>query len=165
MKTSTLRGIIYLAGGIGLLVAIFAAAEFYEASLRGVCSINQFFSCARVDQSGLTTTFGVQDYLWGVGGFIVLLIVAGIAESRPRDVRPAYLLSLLATGAVALSAYFIYLQVAVIHALCVVCLTAESFGTLLWVASIGLAIRTRRKASGKDRPQGQSPAPAGSDRA
>ena len=147
MKTSNLRGAIYLAGGIGLLVAIFAAAEFYTASLRSVCSINQFFSCATVDQSGKTTTFGIQDYLWGVGGFVVLLIVAGLAERRPRDVRLAYALLFFATGAVALSGYFIYVQLAEIHALCVVCATAEAFGVIVWVGSIALAVRTARKAS------------------
>ena len=146
MKTSNVRGVIYLAGGIGLLVAIFAAAEFYTASLRSVCSINQFFSCATVDQSGKTTTLGIQDYLWGVGGFLALLVVAGLAERRPRDVRPAYLLTLFSTGAVALSVYFIYVQLAEIHALCVVCATAEVFGGIVWVASIALARRTSRAA-------------------
>ena len=147
MKTSSLRGAIYLTGLIGLLVSLFAAAEFYTASLRSVCSINQFLSCGKVDTSGYTSTLGIPDYLWGVGGFIVLLIVAGLAERSPRDVRPAFLLALLATGAVALSAYFIYVQLAVIHAVCVVCVTAETFGGLLWVASIALAVRTARKAS------------------
>jgi len=146
VKTSSLRGGIYLSGLIGLLVSVFAAAEFYTASLRSVCSINQFFSCATVDQSGKTTTFGVQDYLWGVGGFVVLLLVAGIAESRPRDVLPAYLLVAFSTGAVALSGYFIYVQLAEIHALCVVCATAELLGGIVWVASIALAGRTAQRA-------------------
>lgn len=160
MKTSSLRGTIYLAGLLGLLVAIFAAAEFYTASLRGVCSINQFFSCATVDRSGRTTTLGVQDYLWGVGGFVVLLVVAGLAERRPRDVRPAYALVFFATAAVALSAYFLYVQLAEIHALCVVCASAETLGAVLWVASIALAVRTGHKASSGPRP-GNGQAPAG----
>jgi uncharacterized membrane protein len=148
VRTRTVRSVIFLAGGIGLLVAIFAAAEFYTASLRSVCSISQFFSCATVDQSGKTTTLGLPDYLWGVGGFVAMLVVAGIAERLPRDVRPAYLLALLSTLAVALSGYFIYVQVAEIHALCVVCATAEGFGAIVWVASIELARKTRRKALG-----------------
>ena len=147
MRTSTVRSVIYLAGGVGLLVALFATAEFYTASLRGVCSINQFFSCATVDQSGKTSTLGIPDYLWGVGGFVVMLVVAGLAERRPRDVRPAYLLALLATGAVALSSYFIYVQLAEIHALCLVCATAEVLGSIVWLASIALAVRTARKVA------------------
>lgn len=153
MKTSALRGVIYLAGMLGLLVAIFAAAEFYEASLRSVCSINQFFSCATVDRSGLTTTFGVQDYVWGVAGFVALLVVAGLAEKRPRDVRPAYLLAVLATGAVGLSGYFIYVQLAEIHALCIVCATAEALGAILWGGSLALARRTSRGAGQEAAPE------------
>lgn len=152
MKTQSVRGVVYLSGGLGLLVAIFAAVEFFEASLRGVCSINQFFSCAVVDESGKTTTFGIPDYLWGIGGFVVLMIVAGLAERRPRDVRPAYALTLLATGAVALSAYFIYVQLAEIHALCVVCASAEALGGVLWLGSISLAIHTARDARAPELP-------------
>ncbi|HYB63411.1 MAG TPA: vitamin K epoxide reductase family protein [Thermoplasmata archaeon] len=159
MKTSTLRGTIYLAGLLGLLVAIFAAAEFYAASLRGVCTINQFFSCATVDRSGKTTTFGVQDYLWGVGGFVALLVAAGLAERRPRDVRPAYALTFLATAAVALSGYFLYVQLAEIHALCVVCATAETLGGVVWLASIALAVRTKRKADPPGAPAQKEPPP------
>jgi uncharacterized membrane protein len=150
VNTRNLRSAVSLAAGLGLLVAIFAAAEFYTASLRSVCSISQFFSCATVDQSGKTTTFGVQDYLWGVGGFVALLVVAGLAERRSRDLWPAYLLVLFSTAAVALSGYFIYVQLAEIHAFCVVCATAEAFGIIVWVGSIALARRTAR-AAGNDR--------------
>ena len=143
MRTSSLRGLVFLSGALGLLVAIFAAAEFYTASLRSACTINQFFSCATVDRSGLTSTLGVPDYLWGILGFLALLVVAGVAEKRPADVRPAYLLTLLATGAVGLSAYFLYVQLAEIRALCLVCATAETLGAIVWVGSIVLIGRTR----------------------
>ena len=152
MKTSTVRSTIYLAAGLGLLVALFAAAEFYTASLRNVCSINQFFSCATVDRSGRTSTLGIPDYAWGIGGYLALLVVAGLAERSRRDVRPAYALVALATGAVALSGYFVYVQLAEIHALCVVCATAESLGAVVWAASISLAVRTRRKAAERSGP-------------
>jgi uncharacterized membrane protein len=159
VRTSTVRSTIYLAAGLGFLVALFAAAEFYTASLRNVCSINQFFSCATVDRSGRTTTLGVPDYAWGIGGYVVLLVVAGLAERAPRDVRPAYALCALATGAVALSGYFIYVQLAEIHALCVVCATAEGFGAVVWGASIVLVRHTAREASGPRSP-GTGAAPA-----
>jgi len=158
VRTSSVRSLVYLAGGLGLLVSLFAAAEFYTASLRSVCSLSQFFSCATVDTSGKTSTFGIPDYAWGVGGFVVLLVVAGLAERSPRDVRPAYLLAALATAAVALSGYFLYVQLAEIHALCVVCATAEAFGVLVWAGAVTLALRVGRRsqASEKPRPDGES---------
>jgi uncharacterized membrane protein len=143
MRTRTLRSAIYLAAGIGLVVSFFSAAEFFDASLRAICSVNSFFSCSYVDQSGRTTTLGVPDYLWGIGGFVLLLGFAGVAEKRPRDVRAAYALLLLATVGVALSLYFLYVELGEIHALCPVCVTAYLFGGIVWVGAIALARKTR----------------------
>lgn len=152
MKTASLRSGIILAALIGLLVSLFAAAEFYQASLRSVCSINSFFSCALVDQSGKTTTFGIQDYLWGIGGFVLILILAGVADKRPTDPRPAYALALLTTVGVALSLYFLYIELVEIDALCIVCVAAYVFGGLAWLLSISLVRRLRAPVS-------ESPAP------
>lgn len=143
MKTANVRSVIILAGLLGLLVSVFAAAEFYQASLRSVCSINSFFSCSLVDQSGKTSTLGVPDYLWGIGGFVAILIVAGIAERRPKDLRPTVALLALTTGGVALSMYFLYVELVEINALCLVCAAAYLFGVVAWAGSISLVGRTR----------------------
>lgn len=145
MKTRDVRGLIYLGAGLGLLVSIFAAAEFFDASLRAICSVNAFFSCAAVDNSGRTTTLGVPDYLWGIGGFVAVFVVAAIAERRARDVRVGYALLVLTSVGVALSGYFLYVELALIHALCLVCATAYLFGVVVWAASISLTVRTRRR--------------------
>jgi uncharacterized membrane protein len=151
MRITTLRSAIYLAAGIGLVVSLFAAAEFFDTSLRAICSPNSFFSCSYVDQSGKTTTLGIPDYLWGVGGFVLLLGFASVAEKRPRDVRAADALALLATVGVALSLYFLYVELAEIHAVCPVCATAYLFGGIVWVGSIALARKTRTgDLSGED---------------
>ncbi len=163
MRTRNLRSLIYLAGGIGLVVSFFAAAEFFDASLRAICSVNSFFSCALVDQSSKTTTFGIQDYLWGIGGFVVILAVAGVAEKRPREVVWAYALLLLTTLGVAISLYFLYVELAEIHALCPVCVAAYAFGGITWVGSIFLALRTRaggRTEEEDEEPSVPSPGPA-----
>ncbi len=160
MKTETVRSVVFLAGGLGLLVALFATAEFFTASLRSVCSINQFFSCATVDRSGKTSTLGIPDYLWGVVGFLALLVVAGVAERSPKDVRPAYVLAGLSTAAVGLSGYFIYVQLAEVHALCIVCASAETLGGIVWLAALVLAVRTRRRRAGST-DRGLSGGPAG----
>ncbi len=161
MRTQTVRSVVFLAGGLGLLVALFATAEFFTASLRSVCSINQFFSCATVDRSGKTSTLGIPDYAWGVVGFLALLIVAGLAERSPKDVRPAYALAGLSTAGVALAGYFVFVQLAEIHALCVVCASAETLGALVWISALVLAVRTRRRAAGG--PSAREPEPPPDD--
>ncbi len=161
MRARTARSLLYLFAGIGLIVAIFAGLEFYEASLRSLCSINSYFSCSTVDTSGKTSTLGIPDYLWGIGGFVLILLFAGISESRPRDRRWVYAVFGLTTVGVALSLYFFYVQIAVIGALCVVCATSYVFGWLSWVAAI-LLVRAPaprpREAKG-----GAPPEPSDSD--
>jgi uncharacterized membrane protein len=146
MKTRDLRSLTSLSAGLGLVVALFSAAEFLDASLRGICSINSFFSCALVDQSGKTTTFGIQDYLWGIGGFVAILLIAGIAERWAEQPLWGYLLVLLTTAGVGLAAYFLYVELAEIHALCLVCAVDYVFGVIAWGGAIALALRSRRGA-------------------
>jgi len=141
VQARTLRSLVYLAAGIGLIVSLFAAAEFFNASLRAVCSVNAFLSCSAVDTSGRTSTLGIPDYLWGVGGFVLILIVAALAEQRPEDRRRAFALLALTTLGVALSLYFLYVEVALIHALCLVCVGAYVFGFIAWGGSVALALR------------------------
>lgn len=155
MRTRTVRSAISLSAGLGLLVSLFAAAEYYAASLQSACTLSGFISCAAVANSGRTTTLGIPDYLWGVGGFVALLVVAAVAERNRRDPRPPVVLAALASAAVALSVYFLYVQLGEIHALCLVCATAEGFGFLVWGFSLVLLAKLRRR--------GLEPAPADAD--
>jgi uncharacterized membrane protein len=146
MRTSTVRTVIYLAGGLGLIVSIFTYFEALEASLQSLCTVNAFVSCAAVANSGKTTLFGVSDSFIGIGGFILILLVAAIAESRRREFLWPYLLLFLTTGGVALSVYFGYVELGEIHALCLACLTAYLFGVVAWGGAIELVRKFRAKA-------------------
>jgi len=143
MKTRDLRTLTGLSAGLGLVVALFAAAEFYDASLRAICTVNAFFSCAAVDASGRTTTLWIPDYVWGVAGFVAILIVAGLAEQRSDDRRGAYGLVALTSAGVALSLYLLYVELAEIHALCLVCASDYLLVTIAWAGAIALALRLR----------------------
>lgn len=144
VEARTLRSLIYLAAGIGLIISLFAAAEFFNASLRAVCSVNAFLSCSAVDTSGRTSTLGIPDYLWGIGGFVLIIVVAALAERQPGDRRRVYALLALTSLGVAVSLYFLYVELALIHALCIVCAGAYVFGFLAWGGSVALAVRARQ---------------------
>lgn len=139
MQVRTIRSLIYLAAGIGLIVSMYAAIEFYAASARSLCDVSSFLSCSAVDNSQYTSTFHVPDYLWGLGGFMVILFVAGVSEQRPADRRWNYVLLFFTTFGIAFSVYFLYVQLALIGALCVVCTTADLFGWIAWFGAIALA--------------------------
>ncbi|HKN06274.1 MAG TPA: vitamin K epoxide reductase family protein [Thermoplasmata archaeon] len=146
MRTRSIRSVIYFAAGLGLIVSIFTYLETVEASLQSLCSVNSYVSCGVVANSGKTTLFGVPDSYIGIGGFILILIVAAVAESRRRELRWPYLLLFLTTGGVALSFYFGYVEVAEINAICPVCLAAYVFGFITWGATIALLQKVRAKA-------------------
>ncbi len=141
MRTRTVRSVVYLAAGLGLIVAVFAAAEFFDASLRAVCSVSSFFSCQLVDHSGLSNTLVGPDYLWGVGGFVGILLVATLAEQRPADRARAYALLGVTTAGVALSLYLLYVELAEIHALCLVCASAYLLVGVAWLGAIEIVRR------------------------
>lgn len=145
MRARTCRSLIALGGALGLVVSLFSALEFYVASLTAVCTVNGFVSCSKVANSGLTTTFGVQDYLWGILGFVVILVLAALSERRRKDNRLPYLLLLVTSAGVALSVYFLYVELVEIDALCLVCISAYLCGVAAWVGAIGLAQRAYRR--------------------
>ncbi|MGP8158688.1 MAG: vitamin K epoxide reductase family protein [Thermoplasmata archaeon] len=146
MRTRTIRSVIYLAGGLGLIVAIFTYLETVEASLQSLCTVNSYVSCAAVANSGRTTLFGISDPFIGIGGFVLILLVAGVAESRRKELLWPYLLLLLTTAGVAVAIYFAYEEFAEIHALCPVCFAAWALGFVAWGGSIALVIKVRAKA-------------------
>ncbi len=146
MRTRNWRSVVYLGAAFGLVTSLFATAEFFDAALRQICSAGSFFSCSLIDESGKTTTLGVPDYLWGIAGFVAILVVAALAELHSRDLRYTYALVGLTTAGVALSAYFLYVELAEIHGLCPVCLTAYLFGWLCWIGSLAILRRLRLRA-------------------
>jgi uncharacterized membrane protein len=154
MRLRSIRSLIYLASGLGLIVALFATAEFLDPSLTSVCTFSAFFSCGAVAKSGLTTTLYVPDWAWGVVGFVAILVVAALAEAHKKDLRYAYALLLLTTAGVGLAMYLLYVELVQIHALCPVCLTAYVFGIIAWLGTLMLVRRLRQRAIAPERSAG-----------
>ena len=141
METRNGRSVVYLGAGLGLVFALFAAAEFLDPSLSSVCSVSSSISCGKVLSSGDTTTLWIPDFVWGIAGFVAILVLAALAEQRPDDRRRAYALLGLTSAGVALALYLLYVELAVIHALCPVCAGAYLLGAVAWGGSIELVRR------------------------
>ena len=161
MRTRNLRSFVYLAAGLGLITAIYAGLESLNKSLQGSCTISSYFSCSAVDASGKTTTLGIPDAAIGIAGFVLILIVAGLAERHRKDLRYLYALLFFTTGGVGFASYFAYVELTEIHAICPVCTASYFFGILTWAGAIALTLRVRRRlARDEGAVPAKSPGPA-----
>jgi uncharacterized membrane protein len=151
MRTRSIRSVIYLGAGLGLILSLFATAEAFDAALSGLCSVNSYVSCGAVLSSGLTTLLGVPDYAWGIGGFVAILVVAALAERNRRDARWAYALLAVTTAGVAVALTLLYVELALIHAICPVCATAYLMVGVSWIGTIALVRRHAERARNRPR--------------
>jgi len=160
MRTRSIRSVIYLAAGLGLILSLFATAEAYDTSLSGLCSVNSYVSCGAVLSSGLTTLLGVPDFAWGLGGFVLILVVAALAERNRRDPRWTYALLAVTTLGVAVALTLLYVELALIHAICPVCAAAYLMGGVSWVGAVAVVFRLRERARKRDATDAIEPDPA-----
>ncbi len=143
---------------VGLIASIYAAFEVLNPALQGTCSINSTVSCAAVDASSYSNVGPIPDWSIGLGGFIVLLLL-DIPLFRTFDPRFLYAIFGLSAAGVAFAAYFAYLELVFIHAICPVCTTAHLAGVGVFLVSLTL-IRKRSSAEDPDEtpsPKNKSP--------
>ncbi len=96
--------------------------------------------CAQVAASPFARLLGVPTAAWGLALFVVVGITAVTGARRPQS-RPALagvLFGLAAFGAV-FSAYLLWLQVAVLRAVCIWCAASDVLWALLLVSAFGIA--------------------------
>jgi uncharacterized membrane protein len=112
--------LVVVATGIGL--AIYVAIEYLTQNFTS-CNINQFLSCGGVYQSGHTSLFGIPFYLMGLVWF-PLLFAVGLWTSRfgKRPVNSEILLPVLMIGNI-FTGYLWYLELAVVHIVCPLCVS------------------------------------------
>ncbi|HUI38513.1 MAG TPA: vitamin K epoxide reductase family protein, partial [Thermoplasmata archaeon] len=114
IPAETLHAVILFALFVGLLFSAWSGYESLTGST-GSCTLNAFVSCGAVRNSGHTSAYGVPFWAAGVGGFIAM-----IAVDIPLYVtwRPVFLYALTGLSALglAISLYFVYLELAVIDA-------------------------------------------------
>ena len=137
MRSETLHAILPLAIVAGLAFSALSAAESLDPALRGFCSVSPFFSCAKVDQSGLTSTFGIPDYLIGLGGFALMFVLDIQVYRLGRGIWLDVLTFFSGLG-FAFSAYFAWVELAQIQAFCLVCFASYVCNGVVLVTALWL---------------------------
>lgn len=119
----------------GVFVALYLT--LYKTGVIGQlsCSVG---SCEKVNTSEWSLLLGQPVALWGLGFYVATFVVAvaGLQE-RLLDSRPvALLLAAMAGSGVLFSAWLTYLELFVIHAICMWCVISAIIVTLIFVAAL-----------------------------
>lgn len=140
---------IALVALVGALIATYLT--LYKLGIIGTLVCTNLGSCETVQTSRWATFLGLPVAAWGVGYYLAILLAAIVgtmpAWSESRGVS-AVLLLLTAWGFL-FSAYLTSLELFVIHAICVYCVTSAVLVTVLLVLS-WLDYRETRLAAGEE---------------
>ena len=121
----------------GVLVSTYLL--LYKLGVIGsmVCGVGG--ECERVQASQYSVFLGLPVAAYGVGGYLVLLGIALYGLQQPQLARPAatrWLAGLSGIG-VCFSAYLLYLEVFVIHAICRWCSVSGVLILAICAVSVG----------------------------
>ena len=120
---------------LGLLDAAYLALERITGGPIA-CPIGG--GCETVQSSAYALLFGIPVAFIGVAGYALLLVVALVSLQTDRLGGISLHALLLALASIALLAgiYFMYLQIAVIGAICFWCAMAALIDLLIWLAAL-----------------------------
>jgi uncharacterized membrane protein len=121
---------------LGYFDAAYLSLERLIGDLGGYCPTGG--GCATVQSSAYSVLFGVPVAYIGVAGYAVLLALALLSLSAERlgGVRIPALLLAFASAGMLFSLYFVYLQVAVIGAICFWCMVSATIELGIWLAAL-----------------------------
>jgi uncharacterized membrane protein len=116
----------------GVFVALYLT--LYKVGIVGSLTC-QIGSCERVNTSPWALFLGLPVAAWGLGMYALLLVLAllGIQGASTRPI--AWALVLLSGWGVAFSGWLTYLELFVIHAVCMWCVISATLMALIFIAS------------------------------
>lgn len=109
---------------VGIAVAIYHGYDevtAYSAPGSTVCNINSIISCGSVFDSGYTKFLGVDMYVYGLVWFPLMAVLGYHSAKKAGTINEA-LVPVLMVGNL-FTVYLWYLEIAVIHAYCPVCIS------------------------------------------
>jgi uncharacterized membrane protein len=118
---------------LGVFVALYLT--LYKIGVIGVLSCN-IGSCETVNTSRWATFLGLPVAAWGLGTYMIILVLAlfGMQGVAPRET--AWLTALITGWGVLFSAWLTYLELFVIHAICMWCIISATLMLLLFATSV-----------------------------
>lgn len=115
---------------IGIGLALYLLYEYLAPPHPSLCYINSYINCEASTRGPLANTFGIPTALWGLTGYIMILISA---IKRWRRV-----LFGVVTFGLLFCLRITYLELFVINAICPVCLACQTVMIILFILGIKL---------------------------
>ncbi len=144
MKRPTLLSFAAVLAVLGLADAFYLA----ETAMRGAdltCNISGLDGCNLVAKSEYAHFFGIPLGVYGVVFYLLFVLLIGLAFWKPMRKVDLALVALGAVG-ISMSAYFLYIQLVLIQAVCVYCLASAVIAALLFAVVSWLTFRKRPEA-------------------
>jgi uncharacterized membrane protein len=128
----------------GVAVSAYALWQHYAPLGAAFCNLNESFSCDLVNKSAYSEFLGIPVAGIGIAGYVVLGVLATAALVRPEWLSAALPWLLAASlGGLGFSMYLTYLELFVIGAICVLCVTSQAL-ILGITGSTAVAYRSER---------------------
>jgi uncharacterized membrane protein len=142
----TARMTIAVLSLIGILIALYLT--LYKIGVIGdlSCTVG---SCETVNTSKWATFLGLPVAAWGLGAYVALfaLAMAGTADRYAGSQTLSMLMVAIAAWSVLFSAWLTYLELFVIHAICIWCVTSAVLLVVIFVVSV-VDLRGAKSAKG-----------------
>ncbi|HSR89131.1 MAG TPA: vitamin K epoxide reductase family protein [Candidatus Udaeobacter sp.] len=131
---------------------VFSAAGFIDATYLAAkhflgtpipCSILK--GCEQVTTSQYSSLFGIPVALLGSIYYLTILVLAAIYFDSRKPAVLKLLACLTPFGFLA-SLWFVYLQIFIIKAICLYCMTSAATSTLLFIIGMTYLIKNRKKS-------------------
>jgi uncharacterized membrane protein len=130
------RQAIALLALVGLFVALYL--WLHALGFGGAIKCGASGGCETVQTSQWAVFLGLPVALYGVVGYLAVLIVALVALRPVALLKRTWsvVLAGLATAGVVFTAYLTYLELFVIHSICRWCVGSAAIITLIWIVSL-----------------------------
>jgi len=129
-----LAAVVPALAALGLLVAGYLT---YVETQSAAAVCGPVGDCNAVQTSEYARLFGIPIGLIGIAGYVAILLVWAWGQYSGRDLPNLLLVSMTVAG-VLFSIYLTWLELAVIRAVCIWCVSSAAIMTLLLLTSAGL---------------------------
>ncbi len=144
----TRRMVIAMLALLGTLIALYLT--LYKVGVIGTLACSTVGNCETVQLSRWSILFGFPVATWGIGYYVSVLAIAlaGLQDRWADSPAISLALFILTAWGVVFSGWLTYLELFVIHAICVWCVTSAALAVIIfllalldWRASKGLRAR------------------------